>query len=161
MPRLTHDQYFMTIAKAVSLRSVCQSRQIGAVLVDENNHILSTGYNGAASGVPECSPCKRLDVPSGLGLDGCMAVHAEANALLQCGDVRLIHTLYVTVSPCFNCLKMLLNTRCMHVVFLNSYPHPESELTWIEMGRRWTRVHYPTKVRGILESLSKMSKYLI
>ena len=158
--RLDHDHYFMLMAKVASLRSVCKSRQVGAVLVDVNNYILSTGYNGSPKGVPECDPCKRLGVESGYGLEGCMAVHAESNALLQCPDTRRIDTIYVTISPCFSCLKLLLNTTCKRICYINSYPNQESEDVWKEMGRQWEQIKYPTRARGILESLSRVPELM-
>jgi dCMP deaminase len=160
MPRLSHDHYFMTMAKVASLRSTCKSRQVGSVLVDSNNYVLSTGYNGPAKGLNMCDPCKRADSGSGLNLDACMAIHSEMNALIQCPDIRRIDTIYVTISPCFTCLKLLLNTPCKRIVFINSYPHPESERIWKETGRAWDQLHFPTRARGILESLTKISEYL-
>lgn len=159
--RLDHDRYFAIMAKVASLRSTCLSRQIGAVLVDENNYVLSTGYNGPAKGYRNCSPCKRENFPSGSGLEQCMAIHAEQNALLQCPDVRRIHTIYVTISPCFTCIKLLMNTPCQRVVYVNTYPHPESELVWVESGRKWDKVQFPTKARDILESLSEIPKLIV
>ena len=157
--RLSHDHYFMTIAKVVSLRSSCKSRQVGAILVDADHYVLSTGYNGAAKGVPECDPCRRTGTESGIGLEGCMAVHAESNALLQCLDTRRIDTIYVTISPCFSCLKLLLNTPCKRICYINSYPNQESEDVWKEMNREWVQVRMPTKARGIVENLSKLAEY--
>jgi len=158
--RLDHDHYFIAIAKVVSLRSTCKSRQVGSVLVDANHFILATGYNGAASGVPECEPCRRAGTESGIGLEGCMAIHAEQNALLQCPDMRRIDTIYVTISPCFGCLKLLLNTPCKRICYINSYPNQESEDVWKEMGRVWQQIKFPTKARGILESLSKIPELI-
>ncbi|MEE9376623.1 MAG: hypothetical protein V3V33_01130 [Candidatus Lokiarchaeia archaeon] len=53
--RISKDNYFMKIAEVVSMRSTCIKRNVGAVLV-KDNHILSTGYNGAPSGLPHCTP---------------------------------------------------------------------------------------------------------
>jgi dCMP deaminase len=158
--RLSHEHYFMLIAKVASLRSVCKSRQVGAVLVDSNNYVLATGYNGPAKGVSECNPCRRLGVESGYGLEGCVAVHAESNALLQCMDIRKIDTLYVTISPCFGCLKLLLNTPCKRICYLNTYPNQESEDVWKELGRKWQQVKFPTRARCIVENLSKIAEFM-
>ena len=157
--RLDRDHYFMVMAKVASLRSTCLSRQIGAVIVDCNHHLLSTGYNGPAKGQRDCNPCKRSHTDSGQGLDQCMAIHAEQNALLQCPDILRIDTVYVTISPCFTCTKLLLNTPCKRIVYMNTYPHPESEVEWLKVGRLWEQLKFPTKARGILERLSELAKY--
>lgn len=158
--RLNHDTYFMVMAKVASLRSVCRSRQVGAILVDINNYLLASGYNGPPKGIPECDPCKRVDIESGTGLDRCIATHSEANALLQCPDIQRIHSLYVTISPCFGCIKLLLNTPCQRIVFVNSYPNPESEIIWKDAGREWIQLRFPTKARSILENLTKLADYM-
>lgn len=106
--RSSKYDYFMSITKAVALRSPCLSRQVGCVLVDDHDHILSTGYNGPASKVSHCTVCNRTE--PGRNLYECPAVHAEMNALLQCKDVDKVKIIYLTVSPCQICLRMLANT---------------------------------------------------
>ena len=83
--RLDVDDYFLNIAKLVGKRSTCRRRQVGCVLVDSQNHIVSTGYNGVIKGATHCLdvPCQGAQAPSGTDLDECFAVHAEMNALLQ------------------------------------------------------------------------------
>lgn len=66
--------------------------------------------------------CPGAFAASGTDLDGCHAVHAEQNALLQCRDVQAIDTCYVTTAPCVTCTKLLLSTGCRHVVYLADYP---------------------------------------
>ncbi len=84
--------------------------------------------------------CPGAQAPSGQGLDGCQAIHAEQNALLQCRDVYSIHSVYVTASPCITCCKLLLNTSCERIVFFETYPHPEARALWEGAGRSW--VHF-------------------
>jgi len=140
--RIDHDTYFSLIAKCVALRSSCKSRNIGAVLVDVNNYILSTGYNGPAIGQNECDTCHRSGFGSGKNLNTCFAVHAEMNALLQCPDVNKIETLYVTTSPCWDCVKVLLNTNCNRIVFISEYPHEKSKDIWINSKRIWQQIDW-------------------
>lgn len=71
------------------------------------------------------------------GQDQCEAVHAEQNALLQCADPRRIHTAYVTLSPCKNCIKLLLNTQCKNVVFLEEHTDLTAKSIWEKLGRNW------------------------
>lgn len=77
---------------------------------------------------------------SGTNLDACQAIHAEQNALLQCRDVHEIHTCYVTASPCMTCTKLLLNTTCERIVFVEEYPHVEARDLWVQAGRRWEKL---------------------
>lgn len=88
---------------------------------------------------PEHFPnaCPGAFSASGTNLDGCYAIHAEQNAMLQCKDVREIHTAYVTTSPCMTCCKLLLNTGCRRIVFLEEYPHTQAKDLWERAGRSW------------------------
>lgn len=118
-----HD-YFMSMAVLVSTLGTCARRKVGAVLVNKHNHVIATGYNGVASGMRHCIEhhCPGAKHPSGQGLDDCEALHAEQNALLQCRDAYEIDTAYVTASPCVTCIKLLLNTSCIYVIFSERYP---------------------------------------
>lgn len=70
--------------------------------------------------------CPGADASSGTQLESCQAIHAEQNALLQCPDVRRIHTCYVTCSPCVTCVKLLMNTGCQRIAFAEPYAHDEA-----------------------------------
>lgn len=139
--RVSKGEYFSEMAKLVSTQATCARRQVGCVLVNKRNHVIATGYNGNAAGQPHCIEvkCPGADLPSGTGLDACEAIHAEANALLQCKDVYEISKAYVTASPCIHCVKLLLNTGCEEVVFIDEYPHYEARHLWEEAGRKWTK----------------------
>lgn len=139
--RPERDTYFLQIATVVSKRATCRRRSVGCVLVSKKNHILATGYNGVPRGFQHCidHPCGGHTAASGTGLDACLATHAEANALLQCGDVEAIDTCYVTTSSCVNCTKLLLNTACNRIVFLEEYPHPQSKDLWLSAGKIWDK----------------------
>lgn len=134
------DEYFLAMAVLVAARSTCSRRSVGCVLVDSRNHVLATGYNGVASGVAHCidTHCPGADLPSGTGLDKCEAIHAEQNAILQCKDVGVIETAYITTSPCHTCTKLLMNTGCSRIVFLKAYtdesPKELWKGEWIEHG---------------------------
>lgn len=79
--------------------------------------------------------CKGHSLPS--GQDSCEAVHAETNAMLQCRDVSLIATAYVTLSPCKPCLKLLINTGCRRIVFKALHDDPWPGMQWEKLGRFW------------------------
>ena len=84
------DEYFLEIAKTVSSRSNCIRAQVGAVIVDKNNTIKSTGYNGTPSKVVSCMElgfCYRQanNIPSGTKYETSRSIHAEQNAIIQAG----------------------------------------------------------------------------
>lgn len=143
------DTWCLRMAALVAERATCARRRVGCVLVNSLGHILTTGYNGPPRGFQHCdaeSPCGGAGLPSGTGLELCEAVHAEQNALLQCKDVALIDTCYVTTAPCVTCVKLLLNTSCRRIVFSESYPHADAayELWQAKGGRVWQRVYVGT-----------------
>jgi dCMP deaminase len=120
----------MQITELVKTRSTCLRRQVGALIV-RDRRIVSTGYNGAPSGVPHCDEvgCLRqqLGVPSGERHELCRAIHAEQNALIQAaryGSVVQGGTIYVTCQPCSLCAKMLINAGIVRIVYKGDYPDP-------------------------------------
>ena len=121
--RDSRHQYFLRIAATVSTRSTCPRRSVGCVIVDVDNTIKATGYNGVPRNFPHCidTPCGGQNEKSSEGLNSCMATHAEQNALLQCSDVMKIETIYITTSPCITCAKLIANTSCKEVVYLEEY----------------------------------------
>jgi len=128
MPRSSWDSFYMSLAKEVATRGTCARRQVGVVLVDDNNFILSTGHNGPAPGAwPHCRDnpgfeCPGAKSPSGSNLDQCLANHSEVSAILRCRDTSRIRTVYSTTSPCISCVKMLLCTSALRIVFLKNTP---------------------------------------
>jgi dCMP deaminase len=120
------DEYFLLIAKLVSTRSTCNSRPTGAVLV-KDRQILATGYNGSMPGADHCSDhgpdyCHRreMDVPDSAKYNFCRASHAEANAIAQAAKHGIPvagASLYVTLEPCYVCLKLLATARIEKVFF--------------------------------------------
>jgi dCMP deaminase len=157
--RLEVDEYFIEIARLVAQRGTCARRQVGCVLVNEQNHILATGYNGVAKGVRHCidTPCPGSRFPSGQGLHQCEAIHAEQNALMQCRNINEVHTVYTTSSPCIGCTRLLLNTGCKRVVFLEPYPHPEAQRLWEGLGRQWVHYMPPSLKKQLPVRLTKLS----
>ena len=139
--RPSKDQTFLAVAAVLARRSTCYRRRMGCVLVDLYGHTLATGYNGVPRGFAHCNegaPCPGANASSGMDLDRCEAVHAEANALLQCPDPLQVAVAYCTDSPCLACVKLLLNTGCTHVIFSRPYAHDGAASNlWTSAGRRW------------------------
>ncbi len=128
MKRPSWHEYFMRMAFLVSERSTCLRRNVGAIIV-RNNQILSSGYNGAPKNVPHCEEtgCLReqLHVPSGERHELCRGVHAEQNAIIQAainGTSIRNSSLYCTHHPCSICAKMLINAEIRAIYIANDYP---------------------------------------
>lgn len=163
--RLSRDEWALKLALLTAQRTTCCRRAVGCVLLNARGHVLSTGYNGVAAGLPHCNEitgqkflyldlntikdhnepvfghaCEGAKAPSGTNLDGCQAIHAEQNALLQCRDMYAIHTAYVTASPCMTCCKLLLNTSCQRIVYVEEYPHSAAKDLWTGAGRAWEQL---------------------
>lgn len=150
--RLSRDEWALKLALLTAQRTTCCRRAVGCVLLNARGHVLSTGYNGVAAGLPHCNQhdpwhpigfphaCSGAQAPSGTNLDGCQAIHAEQNALLQCRDMYAIHTASVTASPCMTCCKLLLNTSCQRIVYVEEYPHSAAKDLWTGTGRAWEQL---------------------
>lgn len=131
--RPSWDEYFIEIAKVVSRRSTCLRRHYGAVIVNDRV-IVSTGYNGACRGEPNCSDtgkCVReeLNIPKGERYELCVAVHAEQNAIINGEPVKMKgSTIYVagfnadgsfaSGAPCLLCRRMIKNAMIKRLVYL-------------------------------------------
>jgi len=141
--RLNIHEYFTSIALLAAKRSTCSRRQVGCVLVDESNHVLSTGYNGVPKNMSHCIdiPCKGANAKSGTELESCNAIHAEINAIAHCTNPKLIHSAYISVSPCIHCLKALLATPCQNLYFAEKYSHWEALELWILDGRNFKTIN--------------------
>lgn len=127
------NDYFMQIAQIVSSRSTCLRRQVGAIIVS-NNQILSTGYNGAPKGVPHCESTgclrEKLNVSPGKRHELCRGVHAEQNAIIQAavnGVSIKGATMYCTHQPCSICAKMIINAEIKTVYVSEPYPDKLAE----------------------------------
>ena len=137
------DKRFMELCKAVATWSSCyrDNRQIGAVIT-KNKRILTTGYNGAPSGIKSCvekGSCLRdeLGIPSGTKAEICYGVHAEQNAIIQAARMGINiegATLYCTHKPCSICAKMIINAGIVRVVFENDYPDDFTTKLFDEAG---------------------------
>ncbi len=130
----------MEIALLVAKRSTCLRRMVGAVIV-KDKRILSTGYNGAPSGVRHCieTGCLReqLKVPSGQRHELCRGIHAEQNAIIQAayhGVSIKGATLYCTNLPCSICSKMIINAGIRRILYQAGYADDMSREMFGEAG---------------------------
>lgn len=111
-----YDKAYLRIASEWSKLSYCQRKQVGAIIV-RDRMIISDGYNGTPSGFENC--CE-----DGEGLTHWYVLHAEANAISKvarstqsCENA----TLYITLSPCKECSKLIHQSGIKRVVYQNGY----------------------------------------
>jgi dCMP deaminase len=107
------DITYLKIAIEIANLSRCKRAKVGAIIVKENN-IISFGYNGTPSGF--CNSCENK---KNITIDE--VIHAETNAILKAGDKCNGATLYVTLSPCVNCCKLIKQSGISKVIYLNAY----------------------------------------
>lgn len=124
MIRPAFDDIYMELAVNLAKRSHCIKRHVGAVLT-KDTRIISIGYNGPPAGTHNCD----IEWPE----DGCprdskggcsLAIHAEQNAILYAVKNSTSvegTTLYVTLSPCLSCARIIYSTGIRKVIYLNSY----------------------------------------
>lgn len=137
------DKRFMDLTETISKWSSCykDDRNVGAIIV-KNKRILTTGYNGAPSGVKSCKErgeCLRqkLQIPSGKQHELCYAIHAEQNAIIQAARLGVSiegATLYCTHQPCAICSKIIVNAGILKVVYSKPYPDEFANEIFKEAG---------------------------
>lgn len=131
--RPSWETYFMNITALVAKRSTCTRRSVGSVIV-KDKRILSTGYNGAPTGIRHCieTGCLRekLKVASGERHELCRGIHAEQNAIIQAayhGVSIKDATVFCTNLPCSICAKMIINAGIKEICFQSGYADSMSE----------------------------------
>jgi dCMP deaminase len=115
-----YDSAYLKMAQQWSKLSHCQRKQVGAIIV-KDEMIISDGYNGTPAGFDNC--CEDDE-----GNTHWYVLHAEANAILKVAKSTNNckgATLYLTLSPCKDCSKLVLQAGIKRVVFINSYKDTE------------------------------------
>ena len=126
---LNWDEYFMGIALLSAKRSKDPSTQVGACIVDSHHKIVSVGYNGMPTGIDE----KKIPWGHGEGLDSkyLYVCHAEFNAILNTRDGSALNgcTIYVTLFPCNECAKAIIQVGIKKIIYLDDKYHDSVEMT--------------------------------
>lgn len=163
------DSVFINIAKEVATLSHCVRSKVGAVLVKDGN-IISFGYNGTPSGIDNCCEVRSyMDAESAAYMnpewieltwplkdeDGhryklqtkSTVIHAESNAILKAAKSGYAvegSTLYLTLSPCLDCCKLVLQSGVTRVLYLNNYRNLEG----VEFLKQFIKVeqYVPTAI---------------
>lgn len=124
MSKPSFDVIYMELAQKLAQRSHCVKMHVGAVLT-KDTRIVSLGYNGPPAGTHNCD----VEWPE----EGCprdskgscsLALHAEQNAILYASKNNVSvegSTLYITLSPCIACARIIFTTGIRKVIYLNSY----------------------------------------
>lgn len=132
--RRSWEEYFMNIAEIVSERGTCDRAYVGCVLVNKDNRIVSTGYNGSISGNPQCD-----EVGHKMRDGHCIAtIHAEINALIYCAKEGITvknSVCYVTHFPCLNCTKALIQAGISKIIYKEAYRVDEYALELLDNNK--------------------------
>lgn len=118
------DEIYMELAERLAKKSHCVKAQVGAVLT-KDTRIISLGYNGPPAGTHNCDEEWPIEGRSRDSKGSCsLALHAEQNAILFASknNVSLENaTLYVTLSPCIACARVIYTMGIKKVFYLSSY----------------------------------------
>ena len=120
------DDLFMKMALTIADRTACLFHKVGSVFVDENHRIVSVGYNGPSSGDFHCNEfgCAKVHGDPETGeIRRCRGVHSEINGIMNSGDPSRLRgsTLYISLFPCYDCMKALNNVGVKRVVYYDEY----------------------------------------
>lgn len=109
------DIMYLDIASRIALMSKAQRKKVGAVLVKDNN-IVSFGWNGMPTGFDNC--CEEHDITKP------EVIHAEFNVISKIARSNMSSnesTLYLTLSPCFECSKLIIQSNIIRIVYREKY----------------------------------------
>ena len=152
--RVSKQDTYLNCAEVFAYRSTCLKRKYGAVIV-KNDAVISTGYNGSPRGTENCcdkGECPRipLGLHQGEGYGMCRAVHAEANALLNCSREQTVGAdLYLTgvnpedgsthqAKPCPLCARMIIQAGIRNV-YLRQSSNPDDYTVIPAIELEWFR----------------------
>lgn len=116
MCRIEKDEMYMEITKVISKRSYCKRKKVGCIIV-RDDMIISDGYNGTPTGFENICEDENNSTKA-------YVLHAEANALTKLAkstQSSINSTLYVTMSPCYECSKLIIQTGITKVIFNERY----------------------------------------
>jgi dCMP deaminase len=118
------DEIYMDLAQSLAKRSHCVKAQVGSVLT-KDTRIVSLGYNGPPSGTYNCDENWPVEGCPRDSKGSCsLALHAEQNAILYASKNNVSiegSTLYVTLSPCISCARVIYTVGIKKVFYLDSY----------------------------------------
>lgn len=116
-----YDFCYMNMAKEIAQLSYARRNQVGAIIVSKEGQIVSQGFNGTPNGFP--NECEYVNEAGELVTKE-EVLHAESNAISKCAKYYSStknSTLYITLSPCIECAKLIIQSEISRVVFLEKY----------------------------------------
>ncbi|MDH3890515.1 MAG: dCMP deaminase family protein [candidate division Zixibacteria bacterium] len=131
--KMTKEDYYLSIAEAVSRKGTCLRRNFGAIIVIDD-HIISTGYTGSPRKAPNCNDIgqclrEKYNIPHGERYELCRSVHAEMNAIIHASREQMIGaTMYLVgfdfktndivsdAEPCKMCKRIIMNSGVERVI---------------------------------------------
>ena len=125
------DDVYMAMALAVSTLSYCKRSKVGAV-IEKDGNVISVGYNGTPAGMDNCCEDEH-------NITKPIVLHAEMNAVIKAaktGNSVQDSNLYVTLAPCVDCAKYLLQSGIQRVVYLEDYRN----LSGVELLKQFIKV---------------------
>lgn len=124
MNKPSFNEIYMELAQSLALRSHCVKMKVGAVLT-KDTRIISIGYNGPPAGTHNCDiEWPETGCPRDSKGSCSLALHAEQNAILYASKNGVTlegSTLYITLSPCIACARIIFSIGIKKVYYLNSY----------------------------------------
>jgi dCMP deaminase len=126
--------YFLDMAEAVAKRGTCPRLSVGSIIVDPQNGIVATGYNGSPRGLPHCLEVGCLEIHGRCE----RTIHSEVNALLQAGrsgSSVVGCSLYVTHRPCYRCMLLLIQAGIKVIFYRQEYKSDNEQLVWDTVGQ--------------------------
>ncbi|QJR44445.1 dCMP deaminase family protein [Mycoplasma miroungirhinis] len=146
----------MSLAKLSAMRSKDPTTKVGACIVSDTNHVISVGYNGMPKSLNQDDENENIDNDKIFSWERpktkddiknskyTYVVHAEANAIINANltnsNIKSNSTIYITHSPCFNCAKLIVQSKIKRVVYTQEYLNDTEE---------WESSLYILKTMGV------------
>lgn len=111
--RISWNDYFKEVASLASRRSNCKRLKVGSVIVNNDNRLVSMGYNGFIAGAPHESIMRDGHEQA--------TIHSEMNAIIYCKECIKGYSIYITHYPCLNCFKLIATAGIKKIYYLNDY----------------------------------------
>lgn len=120
MPKIPDDTFYSEIAQTIAKRSYAKRKQVGAIAVKDRN-IIAFGYNGTVTGADNnCEDSNGETKPE--------VLHAELNLICKCAKSGISldgATIYITLSPCLNCAKLILQCGIKEVIYTREHSNQD------------------------------------
>ena len=126
--RITRKEMFKEMLRTVEKRSTCLRSKVAAI-IEKDGRVISLGYNGPASGFPQCLPQTEFHRSCEcMGPSCTRSIHAETNAIAFAAKAGICiegATMYCSMSPCINCAKLIINSGIKKLIYVEEYRNRE------------------------------------